>query len=70
MVPPVLRFTIFEFTVMAPPVAVAAVPEVAADSVPPFWIVRALARMLMFPPAPVPSALVKMPLPCPSSKTD
>ena len=38
------------------------VPEVAAESVPPFWSVTELAFTKIFPPAPVPSVSVKMPL--------
>jgi hypothetical protein len=44
-------------TVIAPPVAVTPVPEVLAESVPPFWSVTVLALSVIFPPAPVPSVL-------------
>ena len=67
---PVVRLTVFAFTVIVPPVAVGTVPEVMAESVPPFWSVSELVRRLIFPPAPLPSASVKMPVPVPSTRMD
>ena len=52
---------------MSPPFFV---PEVSAESVLPLWSVTELAFTKMLPPAPVPSALVKMPLSGPSIRTD
>ena len=40
IVPPVLRVTVSAFTVIEPPVAVGTVPDVDADSVPPFCSVN------------------------------
>ena len=70
IVPPVLRLSTFVLTVIVPPLADGAVPDVAADNVPPFWTMREFEVMLMLPPVPVPSVLVKIPLPVPSTKTD
>ena len=47
-----------------------AVPEVAAESSPPFWSVTELAKRWISPPVPVPLVLVKMPLPVPSIRMD
>ena len=70
MVPPEVRVTVFAFTVIVPPVADGAVPEVAAERVPPFWTVSDCVETFIFPPAPVPCVLVKSPLPLPSMSTE
>src|SRR2546423_6534800 len=56
--------------VMAPPVALEAVPDVEAEIVPPFWMLRDCAAILVLPPGPVPWVLAKTPLPAPSITTD
>ena len=70
IVPPLVKESAFALTVMIPPVAVDATPEVVAESVPPFWIAIELVKRLIFPPEPVPSVVEKMPLPAPSMKTE
>ena len=71
MVPPVLRLTALACTKMVPPCpAPDAVLEVAAESVPPFWSVTALARDVdIATPPQRPWVLVKMPLPTPGDWT-
>ena len=67
---PLLSCTVFALTVIMPPVADAAVPEVAAESAPPSWSLTEFAAILMLPPAPAPCVSVDMPLPAPPTTTD
>lgn len=55
---------------MVPPVALGAVPDVAAEIVPPFWTVKDCAAMLVLPAAPVPTVFVRITLLEPSIKTE
>jgi len=63
MVPPEARVTVSAFTKTVPLVAEGSMPEVEAESVPPFRTVRECEEMLMLPPAPEPTVSVKIPLP-------
>ena len=70
MSPPLFTCILFALTVIVPPVADAAAPDVAADNEPSFWSVTELASTKIFPPAPVPCVSVEMPLPEPSIRMD
>ena len=69
--PPLIIVTPFVvLTFIDPPVALGAVPDVAAEIVPLFWMVSDCTDIVVLPPAPVPTVLVKIPLPAPSISTE